>query len=639
MPSRALLCALACLLLLPGISHAGVVRVELRSRQAFGSYERLIGRVYFALDPTHASNRAIVDVALAPRTAEGLVEFSSDLLLFRPLDARVSTGAMLLEVVNRGRDQSLILMNGARQRSLAPEDWDLGDRFALERGFTLAFLGWQFDVQPTQGLTFDTPVVRVNGPVRASYVSLGTEQRNEFGLFYCTQGTPQTTARLTYRPGLVEEATVVPRDRWRFGATGCSVQVDGGFTQGLYEVVYEGRVSPVAGLGLAALRDFTAYMKHGPASDVLRDTPTPVTRALGFGYSQSARLLRDFVRDGFNADEQGRQVFDGLFVASAGAGGGSFNHRFAMPGQAGNSVLSILRPVDIPPFTDAALLARATAARVVPKIFYTFTSTEYWARAGSLTHTTEAGSSDEDFAPTSRLYFMAGTAHASGPLPGQGRDPFFRYDLNFAQQRWIMRALLVALDAWVSEGTAPPPSRYPRLSREELVARDGVRFPAVPSLPFPAWMPRVWRLDFGADFTRTGVIANEPPLVGTEYRVLVPQVDADGNDLAGIRPPELAVPLGTYTGWNLTNPSLQRLGYLAGLVGAFSPFPRDETARAQSEDSRRSIAARYRDKADYEAQMTRAVGALVVERFVLSEDVASVMRWAGAIWDAVVPAR
>src|SRR5205814_10329891 len=182
----------------------------------------------------------------------------------------------------------------------------------------------------------------------------------------------------------------------------------------IYEAIYRARNSPVAGLGLAAIRDFASYLKYGPESGTLREEPALVQRVIGFGYSQSGRFLREFVRDGFNGDEKGRAAFDGLMISSAGAGGGSFNHRFAMPGQAGNSVLSILRPVDLPPFDDDALLANARKARVVPKIFYTFSSTEYWARAGSLTHTSEDGKKDIAMAATSRLSFIAGTPHAAG---------------------------------------------------------------------------------------------------------------------------------------------------------------------------------------------------------------------------------
>jgi hypothetical protein len=235
---------------------------------------------------------------------------------------------------------------------------------------------------------------------------------------YCARNPAQPDAALSFRRAFDAPADLVPRDRWQFGPDGCSVRLPAGFEAGLYEAVYEAEGSPVAGLGLAAIRDFASYLKFGSSGgeQTLRERPAAVDRVIGFGYSQSGRLLREFVRDGFNQDERGRPAFDGLLVASAGAGGGSFNHRFAMPGQAGNSVLSVLRPVDLPPFTDAGLLARARVDGVVPKIFYTFSSTEYWARAGSLTQTTDDGLADLPPDPSSRLYLLAGTPHASGPL-------------------------------------------------------------------------------------------------------------------------------------------------------------------------------------------------------------------------------
>ena len=259
----------------------------------------------------------------------------------------------------------------------------------------------------------------------------------------------------------------LPPDAWRFDRNGCVVVVNGPVRAGLYEAVYAAHGSPVAGLGLAAVRDFASYLKHGGAITTLRESPAAAAPVIGFGYSQSGRFLREFVRDGFNADERGRTAFDGLFIASAGAGGGSFNHRFAMPGQAGNSVLSILRPVDLPPFTDDGLLARARAAGVVPRIFYTFSSTEYWARAGSLTHTTEDGTRDVPLADSSRLYFLSGTPHAGGPLPPirETDTGDFRNPLNFAQQRWALRALLLAMDDWLTSGKTPPASRYPTIAK------------------------------------------------------------------------------------------------------------------------------------------------------------------------------
>jgi len=631
--------ATLALLLLAQIAAAEVVRIDVQRRDDAGTYERVIARVHYAVDPMLPANQGIADLALAPRNASGKIEFSGDLLLFLPKPSVSARGTVFLEVVNRGRDQSLGLMSDARQRDLAPENWNLGDRFLLEQGFTVAFLGWQFDVRPGDGLALTVPSAPVTGVVRESAVTVRPGGPNgAIGLTYCAADPSQPDASFTFRTTIDGPPQVLPRASWQFAPDGCSVRRQTGFDAGLLEVIYRATGSPVAGLGLAAVRDFASYLKHGSGATLpgatLRDNPSLMRRVIGFGYSQSGRFLREFVREGFNQDERGRAAFDGLLVASAGAGGGSFNHRFASPGQAGNSVLSILRPVDLPPFTDEGLLRRATAASVAPRIFYTFSSTEYWARAGSLTHTNEDGTTDVPLAPTSRLYFLAGTPHASGPLPPLQQQT--RHALNFAEQRWVLRALLVDLDRWLSAGTEPPPSRYPTIARGELVPRQAVRFPRVASLPFADYMPGVWRMDYGPEYAATKVITQEPPALGRPYAVLVPQVNADGNDEGGIRMPEVAVPVGTHTGWNVSTFPLSGLRYLAGLVGSFQPFARTRADREQSGDGRRSIEERYSSRRDYVEQVRRAAADLVRERFLLPADVDGVVQRAEQTWDAVL---
>jgi hypothetical protein len=580
------------------------------------------------------ANQPIADLAAAPRNPAGKVEFAGDLLLFLPKPGTSARGTVFLEVVNRGRDQSLGLMSEARQRDLAPENWNLGDRFLLEQGFTVAFLGWQFDVQPGDGLALSVPTAPVSGVVRTSAVTVSRSgPGGAIGLAYCATDSSQPDATLTFRSVIAGPATVSPRDSWQFAPDGCSVRRPAGFDAGLNEVIYRATGSPVAGLGLAAVRDFASYLKHGAGVTTLRESPALMRRVIGFGYSQSGRFLREFVRDGFNQDEHGRAAFDGLMIASAGAGGGSFNHRFASPGQAGNSVLSIFRPVDLPPFTDDGLLAKATAASVVPRIFYTFSSTEYWARAGSLTHTNDNGTADVPLAPTSRLYFLSGTPHASGGLPPSPQQT--RYALNFAQQRWVLRALLIDLDKWLA-GTEPPPSRYPTIARRQLVPRESVRFPKVPSLPFAEYMPGVWRMDYGVEYATARVITKEPPSLGEPYPVLVPQVNADGNDEGGIPLPEVAVPLGTHTGWNVSTFQLSGLRYLAGLVGSFQPFARTKADREQSGDSRPSIEERYASRQEYLQRVRRAATELVRDRFVLQDDVEGVVQQADRTWSVIV---
>ncbi len=627
---------LVCLLAVADAATAEVVRIDVQRRDDWGTHERIIGRVHFAIDPMAPANRGIADIDHAPRNSNGKVEFSSDLLFFKPKDARRARGTVFLEVVNRGRDQSLAILSGAQQRNLSSESWNLGDGFLLEQGFAVAFLGWQFDVRPLQGLTFTAPIAAVEGLVRDAHIELAHPGGVEVPLTYCVAESERAGATLTFRTRMDEAPQPIPRDGWQLAVDGCSMRVTAGRGTGVYEAVYRASGSPLAGLGLAAIRDFASYLKFGAEGGTLRDTPATQQRVIGYGYSQSGRFLREFVRDGFNADERGRPAFDGLMISSAGAGGGSFNHRFAMPGQAGNSVLSVLRPVDLPPFTDEGLLAKARGARVTPKIFYTFSSTEYWARAGSLTHTSDDGRADVPLAATSRLYFLAGTPHSMGGLPlSKGRDQFRQF-VNFAEQRWVTRALLLELDAWTRGDRQPPASQYPAVAKGELVPLEDVHFPKVPSFPFTTYMPRVWRMDYGREYSTTRVITIEPPQTGEPYRVLVPQVNSDGNDVAGIRLPEVAVPLGTYTGWNVTVPQLSELRYLSGLVGGFEPFARTKEQRLANGDARLSIAERYSGRQDYLGKVRRAADDLVRQRFLRVEDVPAVLQAAERMWNAVV---
>jgi hypothetical protein len=628
--------AAALVLLGCTLATAEVERIEIRSRTNEGPYERLIGRVYYAVDPKLAANRSIADLALAATNSEGKVQFSGDVMVWRVKDPRQARGSVFVEVVNRGGPQSLYLISGAEGGAPAPEHWDMGDRFLLEQGFAVVFLGWQFDVAPDQGLALQAPTVPVEGIVRESYpVAEADFRRSAFGLSYCAADPQDTAARLTYRTRIDEAGKDVSRAQWHFGPTGCTVVLPAGFQPGLYDAIYQAKNPAVAGLGLAAIRDFASYLKYGGKATALREDPSSLRRVIGYGYSQSARVLRQFVRDGFNADERGRVAYDALLISSAGAGGASVNQRFAMPGQAGNSVLSILRPVDLPPFTDDGLLAKAEAAHVTPRIFYTFSSTEYWARAGSLTTTSPDGKSDVALGARSRLYFLTGTAHSSGPFPPV-RGSSLEHYANFAEQRWVTRALLLDLDAWVRSGAEPPPSRHPLLAKGQLVSRETVRFPKIPGLTFPDYMPQVWRMDYGPEFPARGIISVEPPRLGAPYTVLVPQVDADGNDLGGVRLPEVAAPLGTYTGWNVQLPQLRDLHYLAGLLGSFEAFPRTKAERARSGDARRSLEERYNGRQDYLNRVEFAARDLVRQHLMLAGDVPAVLQRAAVMWDGLV---
>jgi hypothetical protein len=401
-------------------------------------------------------------------------------------------------------------------------------------------------------------------------------------------------------------------------------------------VIDAGRGAPALGLGLAAVRDFAAHLKgEGPAS-VLSERSAHNTAVIAFGVSQSGRFLRQFVYDGFNLSEQRQRVFDGLFVAVAGAGRGSFNHRYAMPGQAGNSVLSVLRPVDLFPFADGpqtdldgrrsdGLLARARADGVVPKIVSLSTSSEYWARAASLL-TVQAerggGFSELPLDAAHRHYFIAGSTHAGVPLaaPPERSEPFRPLwpAFNLDHMRHAP-ALLVALHEWAAQGKEPPPSVYPRLG-STLVLPHQVSFPALPGILFPTAPPPLWQLDFGPQWETARVIGNEPPRLGRRYVLHVPQVDADGNELGGLRGPFAAVPMGTFTGWAYSNHNWRSFGYLSGIVGGFVPFACTKAEREAVGDPRPSLEERYVDDGDFAARVGMAIDRAIGERLLLSEE-------------------
>jgi hypothetical protein len=306
--------------------------------------------------------------------------------------------------------------------------------------------------------------------------------------------------------------------------------------------------------------------------------------------------------------------------------------------------------VDLFPFTDGdevdplthrqdALLARAHASKTLPKIIYTYSSTEYWARVGSLATTTVDGTRDLPLDTSSRLYFFAGTPHSHAPFPPikvnpRTKERFENY-ANFSSAGWSFRALLLALDAWTATGEEPPASVYPGVAKRQLVSLDQVKFPAVPGFALPASMPKNWRMDYGKDFLSTGVISNEPPKLGPAYTVLVPQVDADGNDVGGIASPFLAVPLGTYTGWNYTVPRIASFDYLAGLFGSFEAFAWTKAARQAADDARASIEERYKGREDYLEKVHAAAMKLAQQRFLRMEDVGAIEKEMAAYWDGL----
>jgi hypothetical protein len=625
------------LLLIACTSFAAVTSIDVTERSDDGGYERIVGKVHFAVDRALQPNRVIADIDLAPRNPQGKIEFSADLYILRPRDASKRNGTLLVEIPNRG-GKGLVRM------------FNLGDNFLLEQGFTLVWVGWELDLPPTPGLLgAAAPILTYQGkPMtglvrseweggdgaatspptdRVTTISLG--DRDMLG--YAVADPKAPANKIFVRDTVAGTRRLIPRDDWSFSDP-THVTMAAGFEPGkIYEVIYLAKDPGLVGLGPAAVRDAVSYLKYGGLDTPLGDFNKDVLRAIGFGVSQSGRFLRTFVNDGFNQDENTRRVFDAVWPDIAGAGRGGFNARFAQPSRDGHPFFNILYPVDVPPFTDDSrcagcvtedgLLAKAKISETVPKIFYTNGSYEYWGRAASLIHTTLDGKRDAPLAKNTRIYFFPGSRHGSGTIPprhleAQNLDSTNDYTAS-------MRALLVAMQAWLAEGKQPPASVYPLLAKAQLVSVDAYAFPKIPGVATPRSNRQAFRLDFSI----------EPPKIGAPFPTLVPQVNPDGNETSGILMPEIQVPLASYTGWNLRSPKIGAPDQLYSMAGSWIPFPVNKAERKKSNDPRASIEERYRTKDDYLGKITAAAQQLVKEGFLLDRDVAKLRDRAAQEWD------
>jgi hypothetical protein len=595
----------------------------------------------------------IRDLDLAVANADGLVEFSADLHVLKPRDPSKGNGTILLEVPNRGGKSMLNRFCFARTSHDPTKDEDFGDKWLLDEGYTLVWVGWQWDVPNLPGILRLEPAPLRNdipapGLVRSEFIPdhpTTSMPLGDRGHSPIPMGKP---VRLLVRDSAESLPMEIPAPKWKLSENSTMLEMPEGFQPGrLYEFVYEGASPVVTGLGLAAMRDIVTYLKHGGGDDValLNDQSRYLKRSLGFGISQSGRFLRTFLYEGFNLDEQGRKVFDGIWADAGGAGRGSFNFRYAQASRDGNPWSNVFYPTDVFPFAEfpekdpatgheEGLLDRATQASVVPKLFLTSSSYEYWGRAAALTHTRPDGLADAPLPPEVRAYFFAGTQHYPRSLPLSKAGA--RFDSNPTDQRPFQRALLRSFEAWVKDNVQPPPSVIPRIIKGELTPLDGLHFPLIPGVTPPSHPRLARRLDFGPEFLKKGYSTQEPPKVQGAFPLMVPQVDADGNDLGGVKLPEVAVPLGTFTGWNLRAPGTGAASQMASFVGSFIPFPRTKAERLRTRDSRLSIEERYADRADYMQRVSSVVDALVDQRFILDRDRTPVLERCGLLWDALI---
>ena len=606
-------------LFLTAAASAAVVRVEVVETSDLGKtgYEQIVGRLHFEIDPALPGNAVIADVGLAPVNAAGSVAFSSDMRILRPKDPARSNGAAWVEIPNRGGKAGV-------------NDW------VAKNGFTILNVGWEFDVpEQKDKLRIEVPVARntdgsaIRGVVNMTFTpdKPGDSQPLTDLEAYPAVDLEGGDSRLIVRhrmgfPGGVE----VPREKWSLKES--RIHLEGGFELGkTYEVFYLAEGPPVAGLGYAAIRDAVAWLKHGA------DSLAPVKHAYAFGSSQCGRFLRDFMYLGFNTDEQERQALDGVIAHVAGAGRLVLNERWSKPRSvAGYYTASY-------PFADTAqadpvsghsegVLDNPRVKRPA-KVFYFNTAAEYWGagRVAALTHTDPAGTQDIAFPANVRSYFFAGTQHGPAAFPPTSLvegSPM----ANPVSASAVMLSLRMAMHRWVTEGIQPPASMYPKLEDRTLVPVAEVAFPKIPGMTAP-------------NAASAGVRVRNPQWsdgagAGVKLPLLVPSVDADGNDIAGIRMPDVAVPLGTATGWVFRPVAMGSPHELVLLRGAWIPFAITPAQRIAAKDPRPSIEERYASKEVYLEQVVEVLKKLIAQGFLNADDRESQLKQASERWDWVM---
>jgi alpha/beta hydrolase family protein len=622
-----------------GTARAEVTRVDITKRADIGQsgYEKVAGTVHFSVDPRSPRNAVVVDLDKAPRAAGGRVEFSADLYIIRPKDPTRGNGSVLVEVSNRGGRSAIRTFNRGGPSPDPENDADLGDKFLMRFGFTIAWVGWEFDIADgPERMRIKVPVATdagkpITGVVRASFTpnAPATESSPRELEPYDAIDPDGPDSLLTVRSTSLGKSEPVARNRWR--VKGHTIALDGGFEPGkTYEVSYRVANPPVAGLGFVAVRDFASWLKHD------RRDVSSVRYAIAYGSSQSGRFLRGFLYEGFNTDDRDRQVFDGVMAHIAGAARIDLNARWSSA--VGLNVYSSTGF----PFADAAqrdpvsgategLLENPRARMNQPKVFYTNTPVEYWGtgRVAALIHTTPDGTADLPLPDNVRVYFLAGTQHGPARFPAtvnNGQQPD-----NPVEYVWVMRALLLAMQRWVSAGTAPPASAYPMLKDGTLVKASAVGFPAIPGVASPSGLTGGPRM--ANPFIKGGAGAGAP------LPLLVPAVDQDGNERAGIRLPDVALPLATYTGWNFRNATIGASGDLVSLLGSAIPFPATRAARESTKDPRRSIEERYASRDAYLAEAEKLADALVLKGYVLIDDLPRILQRTGDTWDVLADAK
>jgi len=641
--------ALALAALASSQAEAKITRIEINKVEsptfegkAFGSvgqYEKLVGRAYGEVDPKDKRNAVIVDIQNAPRNANGMVEYDTDIYILKPINPANGNHRLWFEVNNRGNMPAYALMTEGRvQRNDPTKAADAGNGFLMNQGYTIVEAGWDATA-PTGGgrYTIRVPVAKnadgspIVGPSLEEFV-VDDDKTMKGDLTYPAAALDKSKANLTVRTRYEDQPLPVPADKWQFDADGKSISLlpaGTAFQKGaLYEFTYQAKDPLVGGLGFAALRDVGSFLRGSTTA------ANPLAGTIEYVYtacqSQPCRTMHDFLWLGFNEDEAGKKVVDGMQNWIGGATGIFVNYRFSQGDRTHRQHIARWFPEFQGPFTNQVIndpitkktdgrLARCTASNTCPKIFETNSANEYWSKDMAVALVDSKGKDLTNVPANVRNYFISSIHHAGAF--GQGGKGICQQPRNALTPNAILRAMLVNMDEWVSKGVEPPASRVPSVATGTLVPplpQEKQGFPKLQGVTYNGRMHTGDLFDYGPEFDKGIMTVLPPKLVGTPYPALVPKTDADGNDMAGIRMPDVAVPVATYTGWALRANSGDD-----GCDGAGQaiPFAKTKAERMMNNDPRPSLEERYATHEDYVQKVTAAANALKAQRLLLDEDV------------------
>jgi hypothetical protein len=617
-----------------------------------GQYEKIVGKAYGEVNPADPQNAVIVDIGLAPKNARGNVEYAFNFYILKPIDLSKGAHRVMYEPPNRGGKTWSALgrvTGGGDDPGSIVNTTVLANSFLMPRGYTLSWSGWEdlgtldtFNASATFPIAKNSDGSTITGP-SYEYIVVGASA-SSVALSYPAASLAKTQATLTHRVHLNDAPQVIPASGWNYNATGTAISLVGGnfVANDIYEFAYTAKDPKVNGLGFAAVRDWNAWLRYETQDDF--GNPNPLAGDIQRIYteisSQPGRLLNDFRHLGFNEAENGRKVFDGHMQWIAAGNGINMNYRFSQSGRTERNRQNHLFIEGRFPFANVMThdpITRTTDSRysscertnTCPLGVEIYSANEYWVKAASLLHTDPTGSHDLPDSPYTRNYFMSSMRHGTGNAANKGLCQQFDNPLNSAP---VQRALFIALDEWATNNVKPPESRVPKLKDGTLappLPQSGMGFPNIPGVTYTGLKTTRYHFDYGLDFYETGIATINPPVFpfttpsyqddpgnGPIYPSFIPKTDSDGNDIAGVRLPDVTVPLATYTGWALRSGVWANDGCEAN--GQYIPFAPTEAARGS--DPRASVAARYPTFNDYYTKVVTAVDDMVAQRLLLCED-------------------